>query len=77
MSTRKSRLIAEAAKAGMPYHAFSPGPKFFSTYCIDAGLLTVSRYPIINSDYTTYKYTPVGADAMSMKGVLYTEIDLT
>ena len=70
-------MILEAKKHGMPYHAFSPAPKYFSTYCCDAGLLTVSKYPITNSDFTNYKFPPVGDDAISMKGVLYTEIDLS
>lgn len=61
----------------MPYHAFSPAPQYFSTYCADAGLLTVSRYPVTRSDFTNYKFPPVGDDAISMKGVLYTEIDLS
>ena len=77
MSTRKQRMILEAKKHGMPYHAFSPAPKYFSTYCCDAGLLTVSKYPITNSDYWNYKFPPVGDDAISMKGALYTEIDLS
>ena len=70
-------MILEARKAGLLYHAFSPGPKYFSTYCCDAGLLTVSRYPIVSSDYTAYQFPPVGDDGIAMKGVLYTAIDLT
>lgn len=76
-STRKQRMILEAKKYGMQYHAFSPAPRFFSTFCCDAGLLTISRYPVISSDFTDYKFPPVGDDAISMKGVLYTEIDLS
>mmetsp|Transcript_11907 Transcript_11907/g.15181 ORF Transcript_11907/g.15181 Transcript_11907/m.15181 type:complete len:208 (+) Transcript_11907:510-1133(+) len=76
MSTRKQRMILEAKKAGLTYHAYSPGPKYFSTYCTDAGLLTVSRYPITKSEYSTYKFPPVGEDGIAMKGVLYTEVDL-
>ena len=77
MSTRKQRMILEAKKAGLTYHAFSPGPKYFSTYCCDAGLLTVSRYPITKSAYTPFKFPPVGDDGIAMKGVLYTEIDMS
>lgn len=77
MSTRKQRMILEAKKAGMPFHAFSPAPSYFSTYCCDAGLLTVSKYPVVNSEFMVYKFPPVGDDAISMKGALYTEIDLT
>ena len=70
-------MIAEAKKVGLNYHAFSPSPKYFSTYCSDAGLLTISKYPIINSDFVVYKFPPVGDDAIAQKGVLYTEIDLS
>ena len=70
-------MILEARKAGLAYHAFSPGPKYFSTYCCDAGLLTVSRYPIVAADYTAYKFPPVGDDGIAMKGVLYAQIDLS
>jgi len=65
LSTRKQRIILEAKKAGLPYHAFSPAPKYFSTYCCDAGLLIVSKYPITNSDFTNYKFPPVGDDAIA------------
>ena len=70
-------MILEAKKHGFPYHAFSPQPKYFSTYCCDGGLLTVSKFPITNSDFTHYHFPPVGDDAIAMKGVLYTEIDLS
>ena len=77
MSTRKQRMILEARKAGLVYHAFSPGPEFFSTYCCCGGLLTVSRYPITESDFSVYKFPPVGDDGIAMKGVLYADIDLS
>jgi endonuclease/exonuclease/phosphatase family metal-dependent hydrolase len=77
LSTRKHRIILEAKNAGMPYHAFSPGPQFLSTYIADGGLLTVSKFPITKSDFVNYKYPPVGDDAIAMKGALYTEIDLS
>ena len=70
-------MILEAKKKGFAYHAFSPQPNYFSTHGCDAGLLTVSRYPIINTDFVKYKFPPVGDDAIAMKGVLYTEIDLS
>ena len=76
LSTRKHRIILEAKTAGMPYHAFSPGPQFFSTYCTDGGLLTISKFPIVRSEFARYKFPAVGDDAIAMKGVLYTEIDL-
>ena len=76
-NTRKHRMILEARKKGLIYHAFSPAPGYFSIHGCDAGLLTVSRYPIVNTDFIKFKYPPVGDDAIAMKGVLYSEIDLS
>lgn len=70
-------MILEAKKRGLIYHAFSPHPGYFSIHGCDAGLLTVSRYPIRKTDFVKYKYPHVGDDAIAMKGVLYTEIDLS
>ena len=77
LSTRKQRVIREAKKYGMPYHAFSPQPKYFSTYCSDGGLLTISKFPVTSSDFLKYNFPPVGDDSIAMKGALYTEIDLS
>ena len=76
-NTRKPRMVLQAKQKGLVYHAYSPQPSLFSTHGCDAGLLTVSRYPIISTDFCKYKYPPVGDDAIAMKGVLYTEIDLS
>ena len=69
-------MIVEAKKLGLSYHAYSQSPGFMTTYGCDAGLLTVSRYPITKVDFTAYKFPPVGDDAIAQKGALYTEIDL-
>ena len=46
-----------------------------SEYFIDGGLVTLSRFPIIESDFMPY---PLGvlSDQSAYKGVLYTKIDI-
>ena len=58
-------MIVEAKKLGLSYHAYSQSPGFMTTYGCDAGLLTVSRYPITKVDFTAYKFPPVGDDAIA------------
>ena len=42
---------------------------------IDGGLLVLSRFPIIETEFKTYNYG-VLSDALSQKGVLYCKIDI-
>lgn len=77
VNTRKQRLIREAKNKGFTYHAISPAPSYFSTYACDGGLITVSRFPIVLSDFYPYQYPPTGDDSFAYKGVLYTQIDLS
>ena len=73
MNTRKHRLITYAKKAGLIYHAVSDIPSLFSGYATDGGLLTLSRFPIIESEFEPFEYGVV-SDALSYKGVLYVKI---
>ena len=59
--------------AGLTHHAKSPKPLTFKGKVTDAGLLTISRFPIIESDFRSYgpgKFS----DAIADKGVLFTKI---
>ena len=51
---RKERLIAYTQKAGLVYYAMSPKPSFFSEYWIDGGLVTFSRFPIVEAGFRPY-----------------------
>jgi hypothetical protein len=73
MNTRKQRLITYAKKAGLIYHAVNTSPGLFSGYATDGGLVTLSRFPIVESEFEPYDYGVV-SDALSYKGVLYTRI---
>lgn len=43
-------------KKGLFYHASSPSPSFFSSYLVDGGLLTLSRYPIEYTEFMPFKF---------------------
>jgi endonuclease/exonuclease/phosphatase family metal-dependent hydrolase len=73
LNTRKQRLISYAQKAGLIHHAVCEAPSLFSGYATDGGLLIVSRFPIIESEFDPYPYGVV-SDALSYKGVLYCKI---
>jgi endonuclease/exonuclease/phosphatase family metal-dependent hydrolase len=73
LNTRKQRLITYAKKAGLIYHAVSDPPSLFSGYATDGGLLTLSRFPIMESAFEPFDYGVV-SDALSYKGVLYVKI---
>jgi len=72
---RQRRLIQRAREAGFHYHIKSSPPSILSPCFIDAGLLILSRYPILEGD--AYLYT-AGAqiDYFAAKQVLYAKIGL-
>lgn len=73
---RKQKLIKLTQKLGFTYFAESPNPPIFSTYGIDGGLVTLSRYPIVKAEFHCYPYSVLG-DSIAMKGVLYTKISIS
>lgn len=62
-------------KAGFLYQAMSEEPSLFSSYLTDGGLLIMSRFPIVESEFRPFPYG-VLCDAISYKGVLYAKIQL-
>lgn len=57
----------------MIYHAIGDSPSLFSGFATDGGLLTLSRFPIIETEFEPFAYGVV-SDALSYKGVLYVKI---
>jgi len=53
----------------------SDPPGFFSGYATDGGLVILSRFPIVYSEFSPYPYG-VLSDALSYKGVLYAKIQV-
>jgi len=75
LNKRKHKLINFAKKNGFLYHTDSPSPSFFSSYIVDGGLLILSRFPILFSEFKSYTYG-VYSDSLSQKGVLYAKIQI-
>eukprot|EP01017_Pseudomicrothorax_dubius_P042759 TRINITY_DN7022_c0_g1_i12.p1 TRINITY_DN7022_c0_g1~~TRINITY_DN7022_c0_g1_i12.p1 ORF type:complete len:373 (-),score=59.71 TRINITY_DN7022_c0_g1_i12:504-1622(-) len=73
LSYRKSKLINKAIKKGFVYVASTPDPSFFDKFLIDAGLLVLSKYPIVEQEFKPYTFG-VLSDALSQKGMLYCKI---
>ena len=74
-NSRKERIINAALNLGFTSWATSPIPSFLSTFSIDGGLLILSRFPIVETDWGDYR---IGAfpDSMCDKGVLYCKLDV-
>ena len=75
LNDRKHKMIREAAKVGFKYHLSSKVPSFFSKYLVDSGLLILSRYEIVESDYYDY-FINISGDAVTNKGILYAKIKI-
>lgn len=73
LSLRKSRIVKAARKLGYLHIAESPSPRFFSSYLIDGGLLILSRFPILDSQFRTYSVRE-HPDSLSQKGLLYCKL---
>jgi len=72
-SGRRNNLIKQAREAGFGYCAASPKPDTFSVHMIDGGLLMLSRFPIVASEYKSFS-SGIGSDYYVNKGVLYAKI---
>lgn len=75
LNERKAEMIKFSKKTGLKWTANSPRFPFFSKFLIDSGLLTVSRYRMLEVDFTPFEYN-AGVDGLAYKGVLYTKIEL-
>ena len=48
---RRAYLLDAAIKAGLKYSVASPAPGLLTCAAIDCGLLILSRYPIVESNF--------------------------
>uniref|UniRef100_A0A6B2L9E7 sphingomyelin phosphodiesterase n=1 Tax=Arcella intermedia TaxID=1963864 RepID=A0A6B2L9E7_9EUKA len=72
-NTRQQRLISYAKDHGFPYHLKSIPPPLLSRKFIDAGLLILSRYPIIRSGGHIFT-SGNQIDFYAAKQILYAQI---
>jgi endonuclease/exonuclease/phosphatase family metal-dependent hydrolase len=75
LSSRRDKLVKSAYQSGLFYHVEVPSPSFFSKNMIDAGLVILSRFPIVESEFRPFKYT-VLACSLVEKGILYAKIHI-
>src|SRR5690606_18040212 len=73
LTSRRQELIKFANKSGLFFSADVPSPSFFSKGIIDAGLLILSRFPIVESQFKPFKVTVLNCQIVE-KGVLYVKI---
>jgi len=75
LNTRKHKLIREAEKVGFHHYADSTSPSFLSSFLVDGGLLILSRFPILASEFRPYPYG-IFSDSLSQKGILYVKVQV-
>lgn len=73
LNFRCNDLINNAAKQGLTYHYCSYGPSILSRYLSNNGLLILSRFPIISSDYISF-HNCRSYDTIIEKGCNYIKI---
>jgi endonuclease/exonuclease/phosphatase family metal-dependent hydrolase len=71
----KESLLCYAHKAGFIYYATQDcaDPLFNSLYVCDSGLVILSRFPILKSDYIPFSLG-FGSDSEAKRGCLYAQI---
>jgi endonuclease/exonuclease/phosphatase family metal-dependent hydrolase len=75
LNTRKHTMIREAEKAGFLHYSDSTSPSFFTSFLVDGGLLVLSRFPIVATEFRPYPYG-IFSDALSQKGILYVKVQV-
>mgnify|MGYP001071345526 CR=1 FL=1 len=70
---RRKFLIKRAKEQGFEFYAVPHSANIWTLPIIDGGLLILSKYPILESDFMPYE-KGVLPDSLSKKGVLYAKI---
>jgi hypothetical protein len=74
-SRKRQKLLKHCTKRGLVYPSIPPKQPIFSKFVIDSGLLTVSKFKVIVSDFKHFEFT-AGVDGLAYKGVLYTKLSI-
>ncbi|KAI9096577.1 Endonuclease/exonuclease/phosphatase [Phlyctochytrium arcticum] len=75
LSSRRNELIQLANDAGLKYISAGKKQAFFLKLRVDAGLIVLSRFPIVESDEITFRRGTEIGDWLAAKGVLYTQLE--
>jgi len=73
LSTRRQLLIKIASKLGFFFFFEIPPPSFFSKNIIDGGLLILSRFPVVDTEFRPYTYAILDC-VWGQKGCLFVKI---
>ncbi|EDR22304.1 hypothetical protein, conserved [Entamoeba dispar SAW760] len=74
LNWRREKLLKKAKKAGFKYRIQTEKP-LFPLFLCDAGLVIISRFPIVENQFRMYT-RGIYADAVASKGVLYAKIEV-
>ena len=72
-NTRQNQIINYAKEIGFHFHTRSFRPPLFSKKFIDAGLVILSKYPIVERDAMIYNFGNQ-IDAWAAKQVIYAKV---
>lgn len=75
LNSRRKNIIKAAKNHGLKFASIPPNPPFFSKHISNSGLLTISKYPILETEFIPFKKHS-GVDALAYKGVLYSKIEV-
>ena len=74
LNWRREKLLRKAKKMGFKYRIQTEKP-LYPLFICDAGLVIISRYPIVEHKFRMYT-RGIYADAVASKGVLYAKIEV-
>ncbi|ELP93474.1 sphingomyelinase C precursor, putative [Entamoeba invadens IP1] len=74
LNWRREKLLKKAKKAGFKWRVQTEKP-LFPIFICDAGLIIISKYPIVYNKFKLYKRS-IYADAVASKGALYAKIEV-
>ena len=75
LNPRPIKLLEKALEIGFNYYYRIKDPRFTEKALIDGGLVTLSKFPIIEADQIIFD-PPVSRDRVMQKGVIWTLIQL-
>ena len=75
LDARKNLFEDISKRNGFSYSARSPAPKYYKGHLTDAGLLIISRFPILQSEFLPFS-DGIMSDQIADKGILYTQIQI-
>lgn len=70
---RRQKLLSKAHENGFRFFATSPSPSFLMSALIDCGLVILSKFPIVQSEFKVFSQG-VHSDSLAKKGILFVRI---